>query len=206
MCGRYSQTHSQKKLTERFQVKYMTGPIGPRYNIAPSQTAPVIVSREGQAVLKEMRWGLIPPWAKDSSIGNKIINARAETLSEKPSFRKLLTGHRCLIPADGFYEWARQDGTKKPYRIRMKDLNLFAFAGLWNTWKALDGKLVESFTIITTAPNTLMEKIHHRMPVILQKKDEETWLNADFSETERLLAAYPADEMDRESRHECRAS
>lgn len=112
------------------------------------------------------------------------------------ALRRLLAGHRCLIPADGFYEWATQDGRKQPYRILMKDRSLFALAGLWNTWKAPDGKPVESFTIITTAPNSLMEKIHNRMPVILPREEEAKWLNPEFAKTDRLLTAYPADEMD----------
>lgn len=196
MCGRYTQTHSQKEVIERFEVEYIAHPFGPRYNIAPSQMAPVIVSKDDEVILKEMRWGLIPSWAKDSGIGNKMINARTETLSEKPSFKRLLVGHRCLIPADGFYEWAARDGRKRPYRILMKNQSLFAFAGLWNTWKAPDGKPIESFTIITTAPNSLTEKIHNRMPVILPREDEARWLDPEFTEMSQLLTAYPANEME----------
>src|SRR5262249_26341408 len=129
-------------------------------------------------------------------IGNLMIYARARTLSENLNVKKLLAGHRCLIPADSFYQWADRDGEKQPYRILMKDQSLFAFAGLWNTWEKPGKKPIESFIIITTAPNPLMERIYTRMPAILPRETEAKWLRSEFSEASRLLTPYPAEEME----------
>lgn len=199
MCGRYSQTADGEKLGERFGCKIAPGKISRRYNIAPMQEAPVVVA-EGTRQLKPMQWGLVPSWAKEAAIGNKMINARAETLTEKPSFRKSFERQRCLVPADGFYEWRKLgQRTKVPVRITLRSREPFAFAGLWDTWKKPDSGELQSFTIVTTEPNELMRPIHNRMPVILRREDEEMWLDPDLRDTARLLPAltpYPPGEMD----------
>ncbi len=152
----------------------------PRYNIAPSQEAPVVrADAAGGRVLAPMRWGLIPSWAKEAKIGYRMINARAETVAEKPAFRSALRHRRCLVPADGFYEWRKLGTVKQPYRITRADGAPFAFAGLWERWRAPDGGLIDSFTIITTAANELLRPIHDRMPVILDPADHGPWLDTD---------------------------
>lgn len=147
-----------------------------------------------------MRWGLVPFWAKEASIGYKMINAKSETLTEKPSFRKPFKEKRCLVLADGFYEWGKTDKKNKvPYRLVLKNRQPFAFAGLWDIWKTPEGDKLLSFTIITTSANELMESIHDRMPVILHEKDEAKWLDPEFKDTEKLsslLQPYPSELME----------
>jgi putative SOS response-associated peptidase YedK len=175
-------------------------PLAPRYNIAPSQlvacvrTNPETTEREWV----ELQWGLVPSWAKEASIGHKLINARGETVAEKPSFRKAFTHRRCLVLADGFYEWKREGTTKQPYYIRMKDHRPFAFAGLWERWEKED-PAIESCSLITIGPNAVMEPIHHRMPVILATTQYAEWLDVSLHETERLnrlLRPFPPEEME----------
>jgi putative SOS response-associated peptidase YedK len=149
----------------------------PNYNCAPSQKLPVITNAE-KGKLSYFKWGLIPFWAKDPKIGYRLINTRAETITEKPSFKSAFKKRRCLIPANGFYEW-RKDENKTPFRITVNEDELFAMAGLWESWKDGEGKKVHTFSIITTTPNSLMESIHDRMPVILQPEDEERWLTEE---------------------------
>ena len=159
---------------------------------------PVVVG-DGERHVEMMRWGLVPFWAKDEKIGYKMINARAETLSVKPSFRKALSLQRCIVPAGGFFEWKQVDKEKIPYYIFLKNKHLFGFAGLYDIWRNKEGKELKTYTIITTEPNALVEPIHNRMPAILEKQDEETWLNPDVTEPVRLvklLHPYPTDEMD----------
>ncbi len=191
MCGRYSQRYSWSELYELYQL---TGPalnLAPRYNIAPTQNATVIrVGNDGRYA-SQMRWGLIPSWAKDISFGAKTINARSETVAEKPSFRSAFKKRRCLVPADGYYEWVGPKGDKQPYRIVVNDGALFSFAGLWETWNK-DGETIESFTIITCAPNAVTGPIHPRMPVILAQDDYDDWLGGD---DDKLLRPYPAESM-----------
>jgi putative SOS response-associated peptidase YedK len=179
MCGRYSQSQTPEKLIQRFGVKG-TPPadLKPRYNIAPSQSAPVVVLLEENR-LELFRWGLIPYWTKDPSIGNRMINARAETLATKASYRRPFKKSRCLVPADGFYEWRTDPGekTKTPMRVRLRSDDPFAFAGLWDLWKDPDGGEIRSFTIITTDANDALRTIHERMPVILKPEDEAKWLD-----------------------------
>jgi putative SOS response-associated peptidase YedK len=171
----------------------------PRYNVAPSQAIAAVTNQ--QTKIDYVRWGLVPSWAKDLAIGNKMINARAETLATKPAFARLLKRHRCLIPADGFYEWRKNaDGkTKTPMYIRMTGGRPFAFAGLWDTWRDAEGQTVPSCTIITTTPNDLMRSIHDRMPVILKESDYQRWLAPEetpAASLTHLLAPYPAAEME----------
>ena len=198
MCGRYTLTPEQKALEKRYRFK--PGPCvhEPRFNIAPSQSAPVIVL-EGENVLKMMKWGLVPYWANDPKIGFKLINARAETITEKPSFKTAFKKRRCLVPADGFYEWDKSRGArvKIPHRFVLKSGEIFSFAGLWDVWTTPEGEPLESFTIITTGPNELMKPIHDRMPVILSPKDEEKWLDprADEKSLKSLLRPYAPELM-----------
>src|SRR5947209_3396825 len=196
MCGRYTLTIDMKKVAEVFGVA-PTLQAAPRYNIAPTQEV-VTILRNGDAHLDQLRWGLIPSWAKDESMGARMINARAETLAEKPSFKGLLRSKRCLIIADGFYEWKQEHGQKTPMYITLKSGEPFAFAGLWDLWKNPDGEPVRSCTIITTTPNELVASIHDRMPAILTPAARELWLDPavrDEHELTHWLAPYAAEEM-----------
>jgi putative SOS response-associated peptidase YedK len=200
MCGRYSQSGIIEQLRPRFQLDLILEPPVQRYNIAPSQTAPVVLWEDGR-VLKLMQWGLVPYWAKDEKIGNKMINARAETLTEKRSFKRLLASNRCLVLADGFYEWrpSRTGKGKTPVRIVLKSRELFAFAGLWDCKKRVDGSELFSYTIITTEANDLIRPFHHRMPVILDAQHEDIWLHGTADDMETmlgLLRPYPAAAME----------
>ena len=198
MCGRYNLIEDARALVDFFTLDNSLEML-PRYNIAPSQDIPVVrQDREGRE-LSLLRWGLIPHWAKDHKIGYRMINARAETVAQKPSFRTAFRRRRCLIPATGFYEWKKVAGGKQPYNIRMKDGGLFAFAGLWERWKGGDGNLVESCTIIVTDANDLVRPVHERMPVILDPADYGTWLDPGLQEPARLrplLVPHPSAGMD----------
>lgn len=198
MCGRYTLKTPINVLAEGFEIQEYPSSITPSYNIAPTQEVAAVVEEDEQRKLEMFHWGLIPSWAKDPAIGNKMINARAETVSEKPSFRKAFKVRRCLILADGFYEWQKTDNGKQPYHIKMEDDSPFAFAGLWEVW-GKNGEEIRSCTIITTEANDLMNEIHPRMPVILPPEDYGLWLDPDFEEKEpltSLLKPYPADEME----------
>ena len=202
MCGRITLSTDKDDLQSRWGFIDPSGVldlIKPRYNIAPSQNSPTLMVKEDRRVLVMMRWGLVPFWAKEPSIGYKMINAKSETLSEKPSFRKPFKEKRCLVLADGFYEWEKTDKKNKvPYRFILKNRQPFAFAGLWDVWKTPEGDTLLSFTIITTRANELMERIHDRMPVILNEKDEAKWLDPEFKDTDKLsslLQPYPSEQM-----------
>jgi putative SOS response-associated peptidase YedK len=199
MCGRFSMAVPLPALLSRFPVGRAPSSLVPRYNIAPSQKAPIILNDGGPAI-EELRWGLIPSWAKDPAIGNKLINARAETLQEKASFKRPFQSRRCLVPADGFYEWrfTRTTKGKIPMRIRLKSREPFAMAGLWERWKNAEGLELRTFTIITTEANDALKSIHERMPVILKRKDEEQWLDpkTQAMRLTALLAPYPGEEME----------
>jgi putative SOS response-associated peptidase YedK len=171
----------------------------PRYNIAPTQTVPVIVEDGGEKKAVPMRWGLVPRWAKDLKIGNRLINARSETIRQKPAFRRSFLRHRCLVPADGFYEWNVTEEKKQPMRIVLDQGELFAFAGLWDQWESPEGDVVHSFTIITTRANEKMADIHDRMPAILHPADESVWLDPSVKDPELLrnmLQPYPSEPME----------
>ena len=202
MCGRITLSTDKDDLQSRWGFIDPSGVldlIKPRYNIAPSQNSPTLMVKEDRRVLVMMRWGLVPFWAKEPSIGYKMINAKSETLTEKPSFRKPFKEKRCLVLADGFYEWEKTDKKNKvPYRFVLKNRQPFAFAGLWDVWKTPEGDTLLSFTIITTRANELMERIHDRMPVILNEKDEAKWLDPEFKDTDKLsslLQPYPSEQM-----------
>ena len=178
MCGRFTLTADPSDLQEAFfWVDFSNIDITPRYNISPTQGVPV-VTNNGENKLDIFTWGLVPFWAKDPSIGSRMINARSETLSEKPSFRNAYKRRRCLILADGFYEWQNEPDTKTkiPFYIQIENGKPFAFAGIWENWHSKDGSQVLSTAIITTEPNDFMRPIHKRMPVILPPEDYSTWL------------------------------
>jgi putative SOS response-associated peptidase YedK len=186
MCGRYSLTTPEEALRRLFRYQGPALNLAPRYNIAPTQAVPVVRlaapdsggTGDGARELAMLRWGLIPSWAKEAAIGNRMINARAETVSEKPAFRNAFRERRCLVLADGFYEWTKTNGAKQPYRIHRADDGPFAFAGLWERWRQA-GENVESCTIVTTDANDALKPIHHRMPVILDPGDYQAWLDAE---------------------------
>ncbi|MBS4174548.1 SOS response-associated peptidase [Bacillus sp. FJAT-49736] len=177
MCGRFNLYSSMELLLERFDLKNAEWiEWYPRFNIAPSQDVLAVVQGENGNKGGFLKWGLVPSWASDPKIGYKMINARAETLTEKPSFKHLLSRRRCLIIADGFYEWKREGDGKQPYHIRLKNGEPFSFAGLWDRWEK-NGEKLQTCTIITTEANKLMKPIHDRMPVILTKETENRWLD-----------------------------
>lgn len=185
MCGRFTLTATFEQLIDRFDVEsfLIQENYLPNYNIAPSQSVLAVINNGRMNKMGYLRWGLIPPWAKDMSIGYKMINARSETLTEKPSYRNSYKKKRCLVLADSFYEWKRLDHkTKTPMRIKLKSVDLFAMAGLWEHWKSPEGKSIYSCSVITTTPNKLVKDIHDRMPVILKKEDEKIWLDPDITD------------------------
>jgi len=197
MCGRYELHTHPAALALAFGLEFPPL-IRPRYNIAPTHDIPVIrLAQSGARELAQMRWGLVPRWAKDPSIGAKMINARGETLAQKPSFRTAFQRHRCLIPTDGFYEWrVAASGGKQPIHVGMKDERPFAFAGLTERWLSPGGEVLDSCTIVTTSANALLATLHDRMPVIVAPSDYARWLDvASDADVTDLLAPYPADAM-----------
>ncbi|UCE00676.1 MAG: SOS response-associated peptidase [Chloroflexota bacterium] len=200
MCGRFTLTVDPGQLQDAFPWVEFPVDIPNRYNIAPTQPA-AVVPNDGLNRVDFFNWGLIPFWAKDPKMGQRMINARSETISEKPTFRGSFKYKRCLVLADGFYEWRKEPGStsKTPMYLRMKDKMPFAFAGLWDVWQAADGSEIRSFTIITTEPNSLVEKIHNRMPVILAPDTYREWLKEGENNPEllrTLLRPYPSEEME----------
>lgn len=198
MCGRFIILSDLEHVQLALPIDQVNGEVKPSYNIAPTQSVATVVRRDGKNILEAMRWGLIPVWAKDASIGAKMINARAETLAEKASFKRPLKSQRCLIVADGFFEWQKTGAQKIPMFIRLRDKKPFGFAGLYDVWKSPEGQSLTTCTIITTTPNELMATIHDRMPVILPPQAYARWLdpaNQDLGELQKLLQPYPAEEM-----------
>lgn len=197
MCGRFSLKSTMKAIEDEFSIEWSDIDFQPRYNIAPTQNIAAIIKDETRK-LTTFRWGLIPSWVKDTAIGNRMINARAETLLEKPSFKAPFKKRRCLIIADGFFEWKKSGQEKIPMYIYLKDGNLFTFAGIWETWRSTDGKVIHSCAIITTLPNEFMSSIHNRMPVILSKNNRYSWLDTSNQTEKRLidlLKPYPSEAM-----------
>lgn len=190
MCGRYRLTAKERWLSEYFNIPAEDIEWAARWNIAPTDEVATVRQHrtEPKRVFAKMRWGLIPNWAKDISISTKTINAACETASEKPAFRESMKKRRCLIPADGFYEW-KQIGLKKkqPYNIGMADDGLFAFAGLWDSWQDPSGKIIKSCTILTTEANPLLKDIHDRMPVILDPNDYNLWLDPGLTDSTKII-------------------
>ena len=221
MCGRFTITQDLSELERLVAFICKVVDFKPRYNLAPRAIAPVLVWERGAATLKPMRWGLIPSWAKDESIGDRLTNARADTITEKASYRRPFESQRCLIPADGFYEWQSTPTGKQPFRFTMQDGRFFCMAGLWERWlrpaadpsdfsadlfpETLNSKpgtensnVVETFTVITTEPNAMVAKVHDRMPVILSPEHYRWWLESNRFEPQflkTLLRPYPAEAM-----------
>lgn len=200
MCGRFVQMASNEGLAESFALDQAGPELGPRYNIAPgAQILAVRADTAGHRHLVQLRWGLIPAWAKDRKIAYSTINARAETIATKPAFRAAFRQRRCLIPADGFYEWKATASGKQPYYLILKDREPFALAGLWEEWTDPEtGEIIQTATIVVTSANALVAEIHDRMPVILRPDDYATWLDPGVktpSALEPLLRPYPAELM-----------
>ena len=199
MCGRFTLFEPDQVLAREFGVSDFP-PRSPRYNIAPSQQITAVratPSGSGREIAL-LRWGLIPSWSKDPAAGNRLINARAETAREKPSFRNAFRRHRCLIPTSGFYEWQRQERGKQPYFIRMRNGHPFAFAGLWDRWESPDEVAVETCTILTTAANDVLAPIHDRMPAIVAPREYDRWLDPSLKDPDALaplLVPFPPEAM-----------
>lgn len=200
MCGRFTLKTPTETLAEVFEVP-VPQDLQPSFNIAPSE-ALVTVRADEQKAKRELallRWGLVPSWSNDPKVGNKMINARSETVATNGAFRSAFRRRRCLVLADGFFEWQRQEKRKQPFYIHMKDDSPFAFAGLWEVWEGKDGTVLETCTILTTEPNDLMSPIHNRMPVILKPADYDLWLDPEMQDAEplkALLRPYPKSKME----------
>lgn len=189
MCGRFTSKAKPEQVEKEFKVGKLNPKLfEPRFNIAPTQLIPAVLETDGERIVNALRWGLIPGWAKDDKIGSKMINARAETLAEKPSFRNAFKSRRCIIPASGYFEWSKKgEHTKQPFYFYLKDKDVFGFAGLWEEWLDKEsGELVETCTIITTEANEVLDPVHERMPVILNPADYDQWLDEKEKNTERL--------------------
>jgi putative SOS response-associated peptidase YedK len=199
MCGRFTQTQSAEIIAAAFQLAQVPT-LELSYNIAPSQSAATVLktSTQTERQLEWLTWGLVPSWAKEKKLGARLINARAETVAEKPAFRTAFRRRRCLVLADGFYEWQTSQTGKQPFYFHLQDHQPFAFAGLWEQWQPPTGSLLQTFTILTTSANTLLQAIHHRMPVILQPQDYDLWLDPEITAPEVLqpfLQPYSAEAM-----------
>jgi len=204
MCGRYRLSRRKQIIEESFDTADWQDDWSPRYNIAPTQPVPVIRQHPKEPVrqISLMKWGLVPNWARDASIASSTINAKSETASEKPAFRDPFKYRRCLIPADGFYEWKRSGSSKQPYCFEVQNGEVFAFAGLWDVWKDADGQWIKTCSILTTLPNAVTATVHNRMPVILDRECYELWLDPSVTSVEvisellkpfdaRLMRCYP---------------
>lgn len=198
MCGRFGLFSPAEILVAKFDMKQVIADLKPRYNVAPEQDIAVIIENDGRNLV-DMRWGLIPFWTKEPASDFSTINARAETIEIKPTYRNSFKNRRCLIPADGFYEWKGKVGSKTPYFIRLKSREPFAFAGLYDLWESPIAEVISSATIVTTGPNELLSPIHNRMPVILSVEEYDTWLTkekVDPSLLKAMLNPYPSDDME----------
>lgn len=199
MCGRYTLAPGQGHW--EFAEVGIEWDGGPRYNIAPSQRAPVIITERGKPVLAEMQWGLVPSWAEDPKIGHSLVNARSESVATRPAFRAAFRHRRCLVPSDGFYEWQTVGRKKQPWRFVRCDRTPFLFAGIWESWSNLgsDATPLRTFSLLTTIPNEVVEPVHDRMPVILSREDVLTWIDDSSSvdRLESLLKPYPGVELTR---------
>ena len=195
MCGRFTLVTPGESLAVQFELP-AAPQLAPRYNIAPTQpVAAVRVNDAGKRELTHLHWGLIPAWSKDPGMGARMINARSETVAEKPAFRAAFKYRRCLVPTDGFYEWQKLNGKKQPVYIKAQDGGVLAIAGIWERWTSADGSEIESCSLLTTAPNELLQPIHDRMPVIIAPADYEAWLSPQTQRPEALqplLRPYPA--------------
>jgi putative SOS response-associated peptidase YedK len=198
MCGRFVLITDLSVIAEEFEVNDVSVHFSPSRNVSPGQRIPALIRRDNQNMMVTCLWGLIPFWAKDPAIGAKLINARAETVAQKPSFKNAFLQRRCLIPSDGFYEWKSEGKKKIPYSFSLKSGAPFVFAGLYEQWIAPDKKTVETCTIITTQANGVVEPVHDRMPVIVPPVAQELWLNPEIKDPSRLLdilKPYPGEEL-----------
>ena len=196
MCGRFARINTAKEIKEFFNLDQIEIELGPSYNIVPTQDVAVIIEN-GNSILTAMRWGLIPFWAKDMAIGSKLINARSETIDEKPSFKYSFQKRRCLIVANGFYEWQKRGSNKFPYFIHLKDNKPFCFAGIYDNWKSPTGEKITSCSIITTDAIKSLKTIHPRMPVILSRENFALWFNnSDTNALKQLLIPYTKSNLD----------
>ncbi len=196
MCGRFTQRADAKRLAKAFEVGE-TPRLEPRYNIAPTQEILAVRNRGEGREMTLLKWGLVPSWAKDASVGSRLINARSETVAEKPAFREAFKRRRCVVPADGFFEWKRTGERRQPFYFTMRDERPFGFAGLWERWER-DGQALNTCTILTTEANEVLRPVHDRMPVILHPDDYELWLEGGERERSALkdmLVPYPGEEM-----------
>jgi putative SOS response-associated peptidase YedK len=201
MCGRYVNAAKKEQIRMEFQAKVSEAfSDKPRYNIAPAQMIDVVLESEKERIISQLKWGLVPSWSKDASTSKGLINARAETLTEKPSFREAFKSHRCIIPTTGFYEWQKKgSSTKQPFYFYLNNKEVFGFAGLYEEWlNKQTGELLETCTIITTEANDVLKPVHDRMPVILKSESYDEWLDAKVKNTDKLqklLVPYSDDEM-----------
>ena len=194
MCGRFALYSSFQAIKDYADLLNEIEGLDPNYNVSPGQNIPVIIKKNDGNYLEFYKWGLIPFWAKDPKIGYKMINTRSETINEKPSFKRSFQKQRCLIPANGFYEWRKEE--KQPFYIHLKERRLFTFAGIWETWNSPEGNFIQTCSIITTSANDTLGKIHNRMPVILSQNSESTWLlNEDPNKLMQLLQSYPQNKI-----------
>jgi putative SOS response-associated peptidase YedK len=198
MCGRFAQVQSISDLIKAYFLDDVLVEIPPSFNIAPGSNILSIIKRDGKRLLVGFQWGLVPHWAKEASVGHKMINARAESIAEKPSFRGAFRSRRCLIPASGFYEWKQEGRVKVPHYIRLASGRTFTFAGIHESWTSPAGTEVSTCAIITTGPNEVMKQIHNRMPVILSDSNHDRWLEPDLKpeDAQALLAPYAGDNME----------
>ena len=199
MCGRFTLSANPEGIAEAFGIKQIPD-LKPTYNVAPTQNVLAVLNEEKthQRKFEKLRWGLIPFWAKDLTIGAKLINARSETVAEKPAFRYAFKQRRCLIVADGFYEWQKKKDQKQPFYFELQNKHPFAFAGLWDRWESPEGEKINTCTILTTTANKLLQPIHHRMPLILKQPDYDLWLDPQIQAPDllqHLLSSYPSEEM-----------
>ena len=199
MCGRYQFGTTDADIASAFDAIALPVGLRPRYNVAPTDPVPVILNREGPRIVQLVRWGLVPHWAKDPTIGAQMINARVETVATKPAYRDAFARRRCLVVADGFYEWKRQGKRRTPFRVCRKDRAPLAFAGIWGQWKNFDDTWLTSCSIITCVPNELVAPLHNRMPLILKRDDYERWLHPSALPREALddlLVTPPSDDLE----------
>jgi putative SOS response-associated peptidase YedK len=191
MCGRFYLTAGAAEIRRQFKLEKVPE-LGPRYNIAPMQSSPIVIAEEGGRALHVARWGLVPSWSRDLSPGAGMINAPAETLDEKPAYRTAFSSQRCLVPANGFYEWHTRGTRKQPYKIALRQGALIAFAGLWARWTPEEGEPVETYTIVTTRASRLVSEVHDRMPVIVAPADYQRWLSGPEAAAKKLCLPYAA--------------
>ena len=188
MCGRKTLTRDMQSIIEELAIdEWADDDFNPSFNIAPTQISPILIGEDNSRIVKPMQWGLIPHWAKDKSIGSKMINARSETILEKPSFQNLINQNRCVVITDGYFEWKRESDRNQPFYIFHPDKKLLPMAGLWTTWTSTDSQTIESYTVITTSPQKEIAHIHNRMPVILNPMTVDEWIHCETTPSNQAI-------------------